>query len=193
MAPFTRLTWVAVAAIALIAAAPVSAQTSAAQTAQAQMSASSSTADDPRWPLLMVGWAYQSLAGNSAAGNVILSKRRGGVDNSLWRGLQASTLVGRRGFEAGLGYGGFAIGQVPLGYEFRGLAGRTFSATGPLAAHQTYVGGEVVGMFAYFRGTLGLVVPVGAGVSHRPAVTGSFGVSMFWSKFPKLKRPSPGR
>jgi hypothetical protein len=128
----------------------------------------------------MAGWTYESIVRNGAIATVTFSRREGERDTALWHGIQATTVVGDRGFELGLGYGQY----LALGYEFRALTGRPWTASSGLEPGQRYVGGEAAFMFLFFRASAGLVVPVGSG-SHEPVLTGSFGFVQLFSSRPK--------
>jgi len=152
------------------------------------------TRDVSHAPLGMVGWTYSSVIRNGVVANINLSRGQDvkGEDAMLWRGLQVTGTVGRLGFEAGAGYARMMIAaQFPLGYEFRGLAGRTWMTSGSLAPGDVYAGGEATLMFAVIRFTAGLIVPVTGAASHRPVLTGSVGIVLFLTKWTKAERKAP--
>jgi hypothetical protein len=146
--------------------------------------------DEARGVLGMVGWTYSSIIRNGVVANLNLSraKKVENEDASEWRGLQLTGTVGRRGFEAGAGYARMTIAaQFPIGYEFRGLAGRTWMASGNLAAGDVYAGGEATLMFAILRFTAGAIVPITGDASRHPVLTGSVGVVLFLTKWKKVE------
>jgi hypothetical protein len=160
--------------------------TPAAPTASAPARAAQT--DDPRWPLFMAGWMFDSVLRNAATGSVILSRRQGTRDWALWRGVQASGAFGARGFQVGLGYGRMRIEQIPIGYEFRALGGRVRKDSRGLTADEWFAGGEATVMFAFLRLSGGVVVPTGSGASRKPLLTGSFGISFFFSRTPPRQK-----
>jgi hypothetical protein len=131
--------------------------------------------------LVMAGWTYSSIVRNGVTANVSFSRGREvpNQDARVWRGVQLTGTVGRRGAELGLGYAWTAVAQIPLGYEFRALAGRRWTPSAELSPGRTYVGGEAAVMVTMWRFTGGLVVPIDPRRSHRPAMTGSIGIVMF--------------
>jgi hypothetical protein len=140
--------------------------------------------DNPRSPLVMAGWAYDALLRNSATVNIILSRRKG-TDAALWRGVQPTAAVGRRGFELGLGYGRYQSidDWLSFGYELRALGGRLWTGSHGLEADRWFAGGEATFMWGFVRATGGIVAPIDG--SRHILWTGSIGVSALFGSRPK--------
>ena len=140
--------------------------------------------DDPRSPLVMAGWTFDALLRNSATVNIILSNRKG-TDTALWRGVQPTATVGRRGFELGLGYGRYESidDWLSFGYEFRAIGGRLWTASHGLEADRWFAGGEATFMWGFVRASGGVVVPTDG--SRHTIWTGSLGFSVLFGSTPK--------
>src|SRR6188768_1624829 len=62
-------------------------------------------------PLVIAGWSYNSLLGNAAVANILLSPSRQEEtkDRTTWRGLQVNAAFGTKGFEVGAGFGKYVL------------------------------------------------------------------------------------
>lgn len=139
--------------------------------------------DDPRAPLITAGWVYHSVVKNGAVATVTFSRRQGHRETALWRGLQASTVIGSRGFEVGVGYGQYRINWTGWGYEIRALGGRPWTASSSLEPDQWYFGGEAALSWLFFRGSVGFVTQPGN--SNRQVATASIGIVALFSSRPR--------
>jgi hypothetical protein len=145
--------------------------------------------NDRGGPLFIPGWTFNRILRNGVVGTVILARPTGiEKDRPDWRGVQAMGAVGSRGFEFGVGYGRLKIDQIPVGWEYRALAGRMRREWDRLEPGSWFVGGEATLMFAIFRFSAGLVIPAGPDSSRRPMFRGSFGISTFLTKIPESAR-----
>jgi hypothetical protein len=176
--------WAILASFAVLAAAP--GRVEGAQDQQAGIPPAGGQASTPpppaegrpAGPLLAIGWSYGSLIRNGVVASADLSSA---VEKDkvtlVWSGPQVTATFGSRGYELGLGYSKVAFGEFSFGWAFRAVGGRTRKETNGFGADQPYVGGEAAFQVFAFRFTAGAVVPVGnETTSHKPTLTGSFGI-----------------